>query len=930
MMGEQFSDYLGWTVWQCVAGSRGGAGPGDCKRWDLRRDGWPRQPTTVEVAAARLWALHEFKPLAKACGLDVDDNPQTSRIRGLAPAAGSASTADGIASLLHAPLIPPFLRDVEPRPGSLTEGANLRQLHALLGGRGKLEGGLVRPGISPTSQEAIVERAIRSLYDWRATLRFLSELRRVEGDRLTLVEPDAAIIDGFNVHITRDRRPNLIHTMLAHLAEPARIRVLLTTNFDTLIEDAFAQQRRRLEAISVSIRGELPDPEIVHSRDTVVKLHGTFTETRADFSLDESPPLRERRRFFDYVRGGPPQDGHDLRDAKEGRFSPSQLLVAGYSGSDKRCVELMKFVLDGDPEACLFWVCNSERDEAWLSALFTEAGYRGRVIATTTARFDLLLYEFHQHLCLSLPPDGSAYPGSYQIKDSTPPEHSFRPPREAATLSAAAAQIVDELARCGLLVVDGPSGISQPIGDAFRHLTRRAGFNGVWLELEDYPNSESVACEVFQIIASKRGIAHLRHAQWTPRWHESEQQSAGERLDVWRSHIERVKEHLEFEPTRWVIALHGRNGPGGCSGWEENAFWDPSVEYDRGHAPGHFAVLLAALVHAGFKLLYAPYSRQKRLHDEARERDVQDAIARWHGPGKPVHVAAELPGVHECEALPGAFAQLGMNAESLLHVDLGSRLSPDRSDAERYRRAMQAFLHRHLYIDRCEALDSERVSTLRGRFNLIYGASLFRQSRHYTAFLIEGLISCPDRFNAFGFDNDLRRRRLLEMVLSELNEPPRIFHRKPGGFAWSYRDMRFAMRGLAASVSRAVYEDEQDADRQPRLLPCDSLRARTHFWIADWYTRAFYVSNHVSPLMEAAYHCYQCVKQSKYARSVAWHKTGEAGQLAYRLHWWLLGLNQLLKTLRLGGAGIPVVARSRHEPNPVWRDSGQGNSPDAA
>src|SRR5262249_14959705 len=137
------------------------------------------------------------------------------------------STPDSLVGLLYAPFPPASLTDRSALPPALQDPRPLLKLHRLLGGSGVRQGGLVRTTISPSSEDAIVERAIRSLYDWRSTLRFLSELALgKDGRRLSLVEPAHQVIDNFNVHITRGRKPNLIHTMLSHLRLPARMRLI--------------------------------------------------------------------------------------------------------------------------------------------------------------------------------------------------------------------------------------------------------------------------------------------------------------------------------------------------------------------------------------------------------------------------------------------------------------------------------------------------------------------------------------------------------------------------------------------------------------------------------------------------------------------------------------------------------------------------------
>ena len=111
--------------------------------------------------------------------------------------------------------------------------------------------------ISPSSYEYVVDYAIRSCYSWQATLTTLARLRQWN-DRVFLDEkPAPSVFDSFNAHITRDRQPNLGHKMLAHLSRPLRTRIVLTTNFDTLLEDAFKRLHRELTVFSVQKSGFL-------------------------------------------------------------------------------------------------------------------------------------------------------------------------------------------------------------------------------------------------------------------------------------------------------------------------------------------------------------------------------------------------------------------------------------------------------------------------------------------------------------------------------------------------------------------------------------------------------------------------------------------------------------------------------------------------
>jgi hypothetical protein len=941
LMGEQFTDYLAWTVFLCVAAPKkrplGTAVPRT--RWDLRRKGWPQPPTHENIQAARKWALGEFRRIAVDCGLEIDDNPQTNRIRGISQTSRRSSTPDSLVDLLHAPLVPPFLRDPDTRHTDVTEGHNLRRLHGLLRGTGVLQGGLVRPSISPTSEDAIVERAIRALYDWRATLHFLAELdlsdEPDDEQPLSLREADQTVIDGFNVHITRGKRPNLIHIMLGHLRRPTRMRLILTTNFDTLIEDAFADQHQRLDAISVSVKGGLPDPDIVHSRDTVVKLHGSLSETRADFSLDELPSLTDRQRFFAYVRGGPP-------DRKEERFIPGHLLVAGYSGSDARCVQLMKFVLDSDPGAMIFWVCQNQRDRDRVSALFPEDDYEGRLLATTVERTDLMLLELYQRLCFCLPPGGTVY----QLNHNVPPGISFRPDSQEGELpmneaaEAVAKPLTAQLAVDGiraLVAVDGPSGVMRSMQAAFESISRRHSLQKVWLELEDYGDTGSVAHALFQFIALQRGQLRLNHAQLSSIALKPPSVNGGNPKALylalrknWETHIERLCTHLNVEPRRWLVALYGRNGPGGCCGWDENDFWKQSEYGDRAGKVGVFTAFLDAMVRKGFTVIYAPYTAFVRDHDARCRDDIKRVLAEYNGSPEMARIAAATTDEHF--KVPDAVVaredlehwlksskgdvtgSMDVAAAIPLHwVDLSRHLQASRRPGDsRYSETMKAVLRMGLTLEPGPGNDTDPrgLEQASARYNVIYASSLFRQSRHYSAFLSEAVFRCPASFNAYGFDNDLMRQRRLEQWLVTFNRFPEVFFRKPGGFAWMYRDVRMGLRCISEAVSAFVGRRRTTGngssgsegiaaaaeERAPssRLLPCRELRSRTHFWIGDWYLRAYQTSTYAGTLVEAMYHFYQAILHSRHAKPA-----GTEDPIEYRMHLWRTSLGQLVRTLRM-------------------------------
>jgi hypothetical protein len=143
----------------------------DHRRWDLRGDGWPKQPTTEQVRIARKWIRRQFDKICDECGFRALPEGE-GEIQSLELASTSQRPED-LAKELTCPLLPGILRS----PRSSVDQQTLKRLLPFFDAKGLERGGYSVTGISPTSQDAIVERAIRSLYDWRATLNLLAELK---------------------------------------------------------------------------------------------------------------------------------------------------------------------------------------------------------------------------------------------------------------------------------------------------------------------------------------------------------------------------------------------------------------------------------------------------------------------------------------------------------------------------------------------------------------------------------------------------------------------------------------------------------------------------------------------------------------------------------------------------------------------------------
>lgn len=83
-----------------------------------------------------------------------------------------------------------------------------------------------------------------------------------------------------------EKRPTTAHRAIASLMAKGYIRVVLTTNFDQLLEQALAELSINATVIASAdhVAGALP---LVHAGPTIVKLHGDYLDTRIRNTLGE-------------------------------------------------------------------------------------------------------------------------------------------------------------------------------------------------------------------------------------------------------------------------------------------------------------------------------------------------------------------------------------------------------------------------------------------------------------------------------------------------------------------------------------------------------------------------------------------------------------------------------------------------------------------
>lgn len=195
-----------------------------------------------------------------------------------------------------------------------------------------LKAGLAAARRAASPRAYLLEQALGAATEWRTALQFLARLTIVKddtGEELRLAEVNQTVIDQLFWRLTVDRAPSLGHHMLAALAKRLRIDLILTPNFDTLIEQAFLNAEMAITPFDVHLSTGFPPAELVlDSTRPVIKMHGSNFGLRADFSLDAPPASEDVENFCKYISGR-----KDLLEGPDKNSSPV-LLVAGIGGDE--------------------------------------------------------------------------------------------------------------------------------------------------------------------------------------------------------------------------------------------------------------------------------------------------------------------------------------------------------------------------------------------------------------------------------------------------------------------------------------------------------------------------------------------------------------------------------------------------------------------
>jgi hypothetical protein len=141
-----------------------------------------------------------------------------------------------------------------------------------------------------------------------------------------LTEGQFGLIDSLFAGLDQGREPTLGHIYLAFLANVMGIRLILSTNFDTLLEKAMGREGIAPRVFDIHRDADLPHPGIVRKQLSLVKLHGSAYGLRFGERLQYALEMEARNRICGYV----PDD--------------ALMIVLGFSGFERRMMQAIAHI----------------------------------------------------------------------------------------------------------------------------------------------------------------------------------------------------------------------------------------------------------------------------------------------------------------------------------------------------------------------------------------------------------------------------------------------------------------------------------------------------------------------------------------------------------------------------------------------------------
>ena len=673
--------------------------------------------------------------------------------------------------------------------------------------------------------------AFGSLVDWRLALQFLARIRiRDEPDkpfaaffssedaplserphtsfetglrdhanrayRISLGDVDEHVIDSFFNHIVAGKSPSMGHNMIVNLVQPLRVPIILTVNFDDLLEQAFRHFDSSLSVFNVHHEAGLPPWNLIGRQVALVKLHGSRYGLRADFSLDRAPTDNDKLHFQCYLAGQAITNDAELPDNVSKPNARYHLLIAGVSGQDRRVRILLHDALKRINHLKVFWCCYSDGDVRELNEHFRE--YGPQVVGVRHVHLGLLLWEIYETVTYCLPSRGLEFPTTWRM--SAPP--SLVPDEERTLLEHvktyaehANKWLQDSRRGPGLLIECGHSqdssgaksmtlsGISALAWQLFKN------WNGpnkcIWIDCEDIGTVEQFKDYLLQAIAYRIGVDQPKPD--ISSFVEDKRHSL---------FFAEIRELLRTSARPWILFLNLRGSPAYCAD-----------SFVRLSLPDRLPSMDTAA-----------WIKQRRSQWEWKP-DVRRSMVDF------INILAKSISKEVATVVLREEGTFALNKRLFPTEIRVTQLSSPAFQNWASTRAGEA-------IQWAKSGDDE--ARRRRRVRLLRAITLWQQVRHHTALVSRAVLElrCEEEEWTRAWEDTLESvNRLVEL---------KVLRHKAGGFLWMHWEIREHLRELLIT------------DRELEVYLKDT--ASLHLGAADWHMSFFHATGDPRAVFQAVYH----------------------------------------------------------------------------
>ncbi|AMV37951.1 hypothetical protein [Planctomyces sp. SH-PL62] len=220
-----------------------------------------------------------------------------------------------------------------------------------------LKGWLARPACVAEGPRSEAWKDLTLAGDWKSLLGFVTK-------------GDPGRVDALFQQLVRGRLPGTAHRFLAYLARLMDWRLILTLNFDALVEDAMRQEGLKPDVYDVSDEAGMPNAGLLARRLSIVKLHGGMYGLKVGERIDQPLDEESKARLIAALPRDP------------------VILVLGWAGWDRRVMDLVKAILGrrdsdahpvGAPPEVLWLRFEDSTPERLEELLDAYPEFRGRV-----------------------------------------------------------------------------------------------------------------------------------------------------------------------------------------------------------------------------------------------------------------------------------------------------------------------------------------------------------------------------------------------------------------------------------------------------------------------------------------------------------------------------------------------------------------------